>query len=185
MQTGDPVPEQWVKSISEILFGRNDIYERITTLGQEMVTEYAMLNPVLIVVLKGSFMFAADLSRALPFPHEVEFIRARSYSGTESTGTVNIQGLEQVDLAGRHVIIIEDIVDTGRTLIELYKAFQGMGAKSVKTCSFLEKETTRRQEDVPKVDYIAFKIPDKFVIGYGLDLNQQFRHLPFVGVFKQ
>lgn len=185
MESGGAVPAEWASSVSEVLLGAGEIQARIGALGAALATEYSERNPVLVVVLKGSFMFAADLSRALPFRHELEFIRARSYAGAASTGNVAVQGLEAVDLADRHVLVIEDIVDTGLTLKELYKAFQGMGAASVKCCSFLEKETVRRQPDVPNVDYIAFKIPDKFVIGYGLDFNQQFRHLPFVGVFKE
>lgn len=93
--------------------------------------------------------------------------------------------MERVDLDGKHVLIIEDIVDTGLTLQGLYQRFQQEGAKSVKCCSLLEKDTKRRKKNVPKVDYVAFTIPDKFVVGYGLDFDERFRHLPFVGVYRQ
>jgi len=185
MESGGEVPAEWGSDVAEILLGSNDIAKRISDLGATISKDYDGLNPVLMVILKGSFMFASDLSRALSTPHELEFIRAKSYEGTESTGEVEVQGLESVSLKGKHVIVIEDIVDTGLTLTSLYKSFEGAGVASIKTCSFLEKETVRRKEQVPKIDYYAFKVPDKFVIGYGLDFDQKFRHLPFVGVFKQ
>ena len=185
MERGGAVPSAWSEDVSEILIGSSNISKRITELGHQLSMEYAGKNPILVVVLKGSFMFASDLSRAMHIPHTLEFIRAQSYRGTESTGQVSIQGLEKVDLQQRHVIVVEDIVDTGLTLKSLYTSFEGAGAASVKCCSFLEKETTRRKPDVPIIDYIAFRIPDKFVIGYGLDFDQKFRHLPFVGVYKQ
>ena len=179
------MPPQWASEIGAILIGSAEISKRVAELGTSLGREYNSLNPILVVVLKGSCMFAADLSRAIPIPHELEFIRAKSYEGTGSTGEVHIQGLDAVDLKGRHVLIIEDIVDTGLTLMRLYEKFEGLGAASVKCCSFLEKATTRRKENVPVIDYVAFRIPDKFVVGYGLDLDQRFRHLPFLGVYKQ
>ncbi|CDF36006.1 unnamed protein product [Chondrus crispus] len=185
MESGAPVPAQWTSVVSEVLIGTHALSKRIFALGDQISSDYAGLNPLLIVVLKGSYMFASDLSRSVTVEHELEFIRARSYVGTRSSGSVTIQGLDDVSLKGRHLIVIEDIVDTGLTLTNLYKSFEGQGAASIKTCSLLEKETTRRPESVPHIDYVAFKIPDKFVIGYGLDVDQRFRHLPFVGVFKQ
>lgn len=185
MESGAPVPAQWDTVVSEVLIGTRPLSERIAQLGAEISADYDGLNPLLIVVLKGSYMFASDLSRGISIEHELEFIRARSYVGTESSGRVTIQGLDDVSLKGRHLIVIEDIVDTGLTLTNLYKSFEGAGATSIKTCSLLEKETTRRSSSVPRIDYVAFKIPDKFVIGYGLDVDQRFRHLPFVGVFRQ
>lgn len=185
MQSGDSVPAEWSSVVSEVLIGSAALSARISELGAEIASDYSGKNPLLIVVLKGSYMFAADLSRNIPTPHELEFIRARSYVGTASSGRVVVQGLEDVTLKTRHIIVIEDIVDTGLTLTELYRSFEGAGAASMKTCSLLEKETVRRKETVPTIDYVAFKIPDKFVVGYGLDLDQRFRHLPFVGVYKQ
>lgn len=179
------MPPQWNDVVSEVLIGSTDISRRVKELAISLADHYRVLNPILMVVLKGSFMFASDLSRAIPFPHELEFIRAKSYEGTDTTGKVQIQGLEQVCLTGRHVIIIEDIVDTGLTLSHIYKLLQGEGTASIKCCTLLEKETNRRYPEIPKIDYIAFHIPDKFVVGYGLDFNQRLRHLPFVGVFQQ
>lgn len=171
--------------MSEMLITPSEITARLSTLAAQLSASYASLNPVLVVVLKGSFMFAADLSRALSVPHSLEFIRASSYQGTQTMGQVTVHGLENVKLAGKHVLVIEDIVDTGLTLRRLYDVLQDRGAVSVKCCAFLEKETTRRRANVPNVDFVAFRIPDKFVVGYGLDVDQRFRHLPFVGVYKQ
>ncbi|KAI0559426.1 Phosphoribosyl transferase [Gracilaria domingensis] len=185
MESGGPVPPEWVGSVSEVLIGSADIAKRVSQLGKTISSKYEGLNPLFVVVLKGSYMFASDLSRSMNIPHELEFIRASSYDGTESSGKVRINGLQNTKLYGRHVIVIEDIVDTGLTLSRLYAHFEGAGAATIKTCSFLEKETVRRKADVPTVDFVAFHIPDKFVIGYGLDYEQQYRHLPFVGVYKQ
>lgn len=166
--------------IGDVLLSAEVIASRVQALGYELTTAYASRRPVLVVVLKGSYVFAADLSRALRTDHEVEFIRARSYVGTESTGDVTVTGLEDVSLHGRHVLLVEDIVDTGLTLKVLIKRMHGLGAASVKTCSFLCKKTERRLSDTPPVDYFAFEIPDKFIVGYGLDLDQKYRHLPHV-----
>lgn len=185
METGGPVPPQWQDIMSDVLVGSTHISARNAELAATLASDYAGLNPVLIVVLKGAFMFATDLSRALSIPHELEFIRASSYSGTGSTGTVVIHGLEHAKLAGRHVLVVEDIVDTGLTLSHIYARLKDAGAKSVKCIALLEKDTALRLKEVPSVDYIAFRIPDKFVVGYGLDFDQRWRHIPFVGVYKK
>lgn len=185
METGGPVPSEWKEFISEVLIGSTDLSKRINEVALSITEHYKDLNPILIVVLKGAVMFASDLSRALPFRHELEFIRAKSYEGTQTTGTVKIIGLEHVTLTERHVIVIEDIVDTGLTLRRVCKCLEGAGAASVKCCSLLVKETAQRHEGIPIVDYVAFRVPDKFVIGYGLDYDQAFRHIPFVGVYRQ
>lgn len=184
MQTGGEVPIPWRAEVEEVLVGANNIAVRVAQIGKEISAAYAGLNPVLVPVLKGSFIFAADLSRSMEIPHEVQFIRARSYVGTESTGDVSFSGLEGVDLRDRHVIVVEDIVDTGLTLKSLLKTLKALGASSVKSCTLLQKDTNRRRDDTPPVDYIAFHVQDKFVVGYGLDYNQRLRHLPFIGVFK-
>jgi hypoxanthine phosphoribosyltransferase len=184
METGGKVPEPWAAQVGEVLLGSTAIARRVADLGEQITHDYAGRNPVLVVVLKGSFIFAADLSRAIQTPHEVQFIRAQSYTGTESSGTVRITGLEGVDLAKRHVIVVEDIVDTGLTAMELMRGLASLGAASVTLCTLLSKETSRRKEDTPKPDYVAFSIPDKFVVGYGLDHDQKLRHLPFVGIKK-
>lgn len=185
METGCTVPSQWQDDVSEVLIGSLDIAKRIKELAALLKADYETRNPILMVVLKGSVMFASDLSRALPFAHELDFIRAKSYEGVSTTGMVDIEGLNVNKLKDRHVIVIEDIIDTGLTLSYLYESLKSAGAVSIKCCALLEKETTRRHPNAPTADYMAFRIPDKFVIGYGLDYDQRFRHLPFVGVFRQ
>lgn len=170
--------------IGTILLSESAIATRVKALGKELSAAYSGLCPVLVAVLKGSYVFAADLSRAIEVSHEIEFIRARSYSGTESTGSVTITGLSQVDMRGRHVLIVEDIVDTGLTIKEISKEIRGRGAKSVKTVTFVQKRTDRRMNDVPAVDYYAFELPDQFIVGYGLDVDQRLRHLPYVAVYN-
>lgn len=184
MEPGASVPTEWSHDVSEVLLSCTEISRRVCELGETISSDYASLNPLLIVVLKGSVFFATDLSRAINIPHELEFVKAKSYEGTKSTGRVHITGLESTTLRDRHLIIIEDIVDTGLTLKRLVSQLYEAGPASVKCCTFLLKNTHRRMDDTPVPDYIAFKIPDKFVIGYGLDFDQRFRHLPFVGIYK-
>lgn len=184
MNSGGPVPDAWRSQVSEILIGSRDLAARLDQLAAEISEAYGTLNPVLVVVLKGSFIFASDLSRALTIPHEIEFMRAKSYEGTTTTGSVQIEGLDLSKLVDRHVLIIEDVIDTGLTLIHIYDKLRDIGVASIKTCTLLEKNGQHRRKGVPTIDYIAFHIPNKFVIGYGLDLDQTLRHLPFVGVYK-
>lgn len=185
METGDPVPPPWASSLTEVLLGTSQIASRVSEIGASLSAHYEGLNPVLLIVLKGSFIFGADLSRSLSVSHEVQFIRAKSYVGTESTGEVHVTGLEGVDISGRHVVVVEDIVDTGLTLRQIRKKLTGMGAASVESCVFLKKETDRRGKGTPDETWVAFGIEDRFVVGYGLDFDQKFRHLPFVGVMKE
>lgn len=184
MNSGDPVPEAWRSQVSEVMIGSADIATRLNDLAADISADYMALNPVLVVVLKGSFIFASDLSRALTIPHEVEFMRAKSYQGVSTTGVVQIEGIDLTKLIDRHVIIIEDIIDTGLTLNRIYAKVQSAGVASVKTCVLLEKMGQQRRRDVPFFDYVAFHVPEKFVVGYGLDMDQTLRHLPFIGVYK-
>jgi hypoxanthine phosphoribosyltransferase len=170
--------------VGEVLLGSRAIATRVDELGAALSEAYAGRNPVLLVVLKGSFIFAADLSRAMTIAHEVQFIRAASYVGDQSCGNVDVSGVGTVELRGRDVVVVEDIVDTGLTIMALTERLRGMGACSVEACTLLQKETVRRKADTPPLKYVAFRIPDKFVVGYGLDIDQRLRHLPFVGVMK-
>ena len=186
VQANETHPTVEVKDscIGAVLVSEQEIASRISELGTELSNAYSGLQPILVAVLKGSYVFAADLSRAIQASHEIEFIRARSYSGTASTGSVTISGLSEVDMRDRHVLIVEDIVDTGLTLKEISKEIRGRGAKSVKTVTFVQKRTDRRVSDVPPVDYFAFELPDQFIVGYGLDVDQRLRHLPYVAVYN-
>lgn len=179
------VPPAWAPVISSVLFSPPAIAERIRSLAACLADCYAGLNPALLCILSGSAIFAADLSRALPFEHTLHYARASSYVGTASSGTITLSGVEGAELAGRHVLVVEDIVDTGRTLAALAPVLGGVGAASVEVVTLLDKVEVAKVPGVPAVKYVAFACPNAFVVGYGMDFNGRLRHLPFVGVFKQ
>eukprot|EP00184_Porphyridium_aerugineum_P000004 CAMPEP_0184706110 /NCGR_PEP_ID=MMETSP0313-20130426/36587_1 /TAXON_ID=2792 /ORGANISM="Porphyridium aerugineum, Strain SAG 1380-2" /LENGTH=208 /DNA_ID=CAMNT_0027167651 /DNA_START=215 /DNA_END=841 /DNA_ORIENTATION=- len=208
MDDASQVPPEYQSVVSRILLTEPQIHARVAELGAKISADYhnkvfhnnsssgengvddtknAMLRSDLLVlgVLTGSFIFTADLCRTINIPHQVCFIKAESYEGTSSKGTVNITGLEKVNMHGRHVIVVEDIVDTGLTLQKIKARIMELGCASVSTATLLHKNTNRRIENTPPVEYIAFEIQDEFVVGYGLDYNQALRHLPFVGIFRQ
>lgn len=139
---------------------------------------------ILITVLKGSVMFAADLIRRIPLKCEMEFMKVSSYgAGTETSGFIQVHLDVKRDIAGADVIIIEDIIDSGRTLQKLSQLMEGRGAHSVRFCTLLDKPD-RRQVNL-NADYVGMEIPDKFVVGYGLDYDEAYRNLPYVGVLKR
>jgi hypoxanthine phosphoribosyltransferase len=139
---------------------------------------------LLVCVLKGAFMFLADLSRNLDLRHEVDFMEVSSYgAGTESSGVVRILLDLERNIEGRHVLIVEDIIDSGRTLQYITRNLRTRNPASLRICTLLSKPA-RREIDVP-VDWIGFEIPDEFVIGYGLDYAEEYRNLPFIGVLKE
>lgn len=158
------------------------IQARIETLAQELGIKYKDSCPILICVLNGSFMFAADLFRKLSSQAEITFVKIASYSGTESTG--NVKELIGLDyrIEGRNVIIIEDIVDTGNTIHALLTQLKVKQPKSIEVCTLLNKPS-RREIEVP-VSYSGFEIPDRFVVGYGLDLDGLGRNLPHIYQLK-
>ena len=162
---------------------REEIAKQVEKLAQEIKRDYDGTNPLFLCVLNGAFIFAADLFRACDLHDaEITFIRFKSYQGMASTGEVKeIMGLSE-DITDRHVIIVEDIIDSGRTLSYLVDYLRLNGAHSVKTCTLLDKPEAR-VTDV-KVDYCGFTIPDEFVVGYGLDYAQRYRNLPFIGVLS-
>lgn len=154
------------------------IKNRVAALGSEITKDLGGEPVVIVGVLKGAFMFTADLVRAIKLPVTIDFIGCASYSGTQSTGTVRITHDLSVDINGKNVILVEDIIDTGRTLDYLVRFLKERGPKSLRLCTLLDKPEAR---EVPvKVDYYGFKISNEFVIGYGLDLDQRFRELPFI-----
>lgn len=155
------------------------ITERVTELGRQIRDDYATTTPHLICVLNGAFIFMADLVRAIDRPLTVDFLSVSSYgSRTETSGEVRlVKDLDQ-SLKGRHVILVEDIVDTGLTMRYLLNYLQGRGPLSVKVAALLSKPS-RRQVEVP-LHYLGFEIDDAFVYGYGLDVDHQYRNLPFV-----
>ena len=154
---------------------KDEIAWGVARLAREISEDYSAKNPLLIGILKGSFIFMADLVRELDIPVSIDCIRANSYSGAESTGEVSVSLPGGVDVRGRHVVLIEDIVDTGITVARLLEHFEESGPASIKLCALLDKPS-RRVTPV-KVDYLGFEVPDRFVVGYGMDLDQQWRHL--------
>jgi len=159
------------------IYTREAIAERVAELGRRIALDYASGPPILVSILKGSFVFAADLVRALELPVRIEFLGVQSYgSGTVSTGAVQITQDLTHPIEGQDILIVEDIVDTGLTLAYILSLIRARGAKSVKVCALLDKPS-RRRFDVP-VDYVGFTIGDAFVVGYGLDCAEQYRNLP-------
>ena len=156
------------------------ILKEVARVADEINRDLADANPLFVSVLNGSFMFTSDLMKHLTIPCEISFVKLASYQGTCTSGCVKeLVGLNN-DITGRTVVIVEDIVDTGRTLSVLLDMFRQRGAASVKLCTLLDKPEGRVTE-VP-VDYECFTVPDKFVVGYGLDYNQKYRNLPYIGV---
>jgi hypoxanthine phosphoribosyltransferase len=167
----------------EVLISAEKIQDRIRELGAEIARDYAGRNPLLIGVLKGAFIFLSDLMRAADLPLNVEFIAISSY-GAEMRTSGEVRILKDLDVAieRRHILVVEDIVDTGLTLSYLLANLKSRGAESVKLAALLDKYE-RREKEVP-IDYLGFKIPDKFVVGYGLDFAERYRNLPFIAVLK-
>lgn len=167
-----------------VMIPEEKIRARIKELGAEIAAEYKDRPLVLICVLKGSFIFAADLARAIDLPLRIDFLGVRSYGeGTESSGVVQITQDLSKPIAGEDVLFVEDIVDTGLTIAHLKDLFRTRQPRSVKVCSLLHKPARARVE--VKIDYLGFTIEDKFVVGYGLDVAERYRNLPFIGVVER
>lgn len=166
----------------KVLFDADTLGSRIRTLGAQIRADHGEDPLVAVCVLKGSVLFAADLVRAIPGDVRLEFLGVSSYSGTESTGDVRITHDLRASVRGARVLIIEDIVDTGLTLDYLLRAFQVREPASLKVATLLDKPSRRRAPVVP--DYTGFVIDDHFVVGFGLDLDERYRNLPFVGIYE-
>jgi hypoxanthine phosphoribosyltransferase len=165
---------------ARILLTAEQIGERVASLGQELAERYQGKNPLLITLLRGGFIFLADLSRALPIRHEVDFMLVQSYEGRATSGTVQIVQDIRRSTEGRHVILVEDIVDTGLTLSYIREHVLLKNPASLLVCALLDK-VEAREVDVP-VELVGFPIENEFVVGYGLDYNQLYRNLPFLAV---
>lgn len=164
--------------IKDVILSEDEIQKRIKELAKEISEEYKDDDPLFLPILNGSFMFASDLLRNIPYPVEVEFLKASSYlNQLKSTGKVNISNIK-LDIEGRDVIIIEDILDTGRTLNYIVEFLKNQGAKSVKSVVLLDKPDGRVIDFNP--DYTGFEIEDNFVVGYGTDYKQHGRNLPYI-----
>jgi hypoxanthine phosphoribosyltransferase len=161
-----------------------EIAARVKELGAQITKDFRSRNLVLVVVLKGSFLFAADLCRAIDLPLRIDFLGVRSYGeGTETSGVVQITQDLSRPIAGEDVLIVEDIVDTGLTIAHLMDLFRTRQPRSVQVCALLHKPARARVE--VKIDYLGFTIEDRFVVGYGLDFAERHRNLPFIGVVER
>ena len=171
--------------IATILFHEQTILRRLDELAAEITRDYSDKELTVVAVLNGSFMFMADLLRRMPLPLRVDCISVSSYhGGTESTGTVTFDQLTLPDIEGRHVLILDDILDSGRTLHEIRaKLTAEARPKSLRSCVLLRKVKVRAADAV--ADYVGFDIGDEFVVGYGLDFQERYRNLPFVGVLRR
>ena len=168
----------------EILYTAEQIRDRVRELGEQITAEYAGKELVLVGVLKGSCVFMADLMRAIDLNMTIDFMSVSSYKdGTQSTGDVEILKDLSNPIRGKHVIVVEDIIDTGLTLSRLLDILGSRGAASIRLATFLDKPEPRIKQEV-QVDYCGFMIPNKFVVGYGLDAAGRYRNLPFIAVVK-
>ncbi len=172
------------KNIQKILVSEEEIQAKVRELAQMLTEEYAGKNPVFVGVLKGVFMFFADVVRNVAVPCEVDFMCISSYGGTCTTNTVNVKKDLSVDIKGRHVVILEDIYDTGNSLTFTRDYILSKEPASLKICTLLDKPERRKPGVTLVPDYTGFVIPNEFVVGYGLDFNEQYRNLPYIGVLK-
>ncbi|MBI3537355.1 MAG: hypoxanthine phosphoribosyltransferase [Chloroflexi bacterium] len=172
------------QDIAKILITREALQQRIAELGEQISRDYQDQDLLLVCVLKGGVIFLSDLARALRIPHAIDFMAISSYGGarTESSGVVRIIMDLTANIENKNVLIVEDIVDTGRTLAYITENLRTRNPASLKICALLNKPT--RREVKVAIDYVGFDIPNEFVVGYGLDYNELYRNLPFVGVLK-
>ncbi|MBR2928229.1 MAG: hypoxanthine phosphoribosyltransferase [Oscillospiraceae bacterium] len=171
------------KDILKVLVSEEELKERVRQLGEQINEKYRDKRPLFLGVLKGSFIFMADLVRASGLKADVEFIAVSSYhNGTRSSGVVQITHDLQQDITGRDIIVVEDILDSGNTLSFLVGYFKAKGAASVSIATLLDKPS-RRTKPVT-AEFVGFNVPDEFVVGYGLDYAQMYRNLPYIGVLK-
>ncbi len=172
-----------LEDIRKILFHESTILSRLDELAHEITTDYRGKDLTVIAILNGSFVFMADLLRRIPLPLRLDCLSVSSYHGTESSGVVKFRQSDLADLRDRHVLLLDDILDSGRTLHAIRERLAQDGALSIRTCVLLRKQVERARE--VGADYVAFDIPNEFVVGYGLDYNEDYRNLPFVGVLNE
>ena len=172
------------KAIEEILIEQVEIKKKVQELAEQISRDYLHKKPHIICVLKGAVFFLADLTRALTIPVTVDFMAVSSYgSSTETSGVVRIIKDLDESIQGRDILIVEDIIDTGLTLHYLQENLSARGPASIKVCTLLDKPSKRKAE--VSVAYCGFAIPDKFVVGYGLDYAEDYRNLPYIGILKE
>ncbi len=186
MTEGNDVPcleGPFSQDVESVLISADEIQDRVRGLGRRIDEHFAGKDLLLIAVLKGSVVFLADLMRAISIPHEVDFLATSSYGvSTRSSGIVRILKDLNEPIEGRHVLLVEDIIDSGHTLAYLSRLFRARNPASLEIVTLLDKPS-RREVDI-EVFWTGFSVPNEFVIGYGLDFNQRYRNLPFIGVLK-
>ena len=172
------------QNIQEVLLSEGQIREKIEELGKILTEEYRDKNPVIIGVMKGVVIFYADMIRKINTPCQMDFMWISSYEGTDSTGSVAVKRDIATDIKGRHVLILEDIFDTGNSLSFVYNHLLSKEPASLKICTLLDKPSRRKPGVTLQADFVGFNIPNAFVAGYGLDYNEYYRNLPYIGVLK-
>lgn len=170
--------------ILKVLFTEEQIRVRIQELGEELTRDYQDKDPVIVGVLKGVVVFYADMIRQIKVPCQMDFMWISSYAGTTTTGTMEVKRDISSDIQGRHVLILEDIYDTGNSLDFTYRHLLSKNPASLKICTFLDKPERRKPGITLKPDYVGYRVPNEFVVGYGLDYNEHYRNLPYIGVLK-
>ena len=170
--------------IGEVLFSAAEIKNRVSALAQRLVVDYKHKNLTIIGVLNGSLVFLSDLIRQIPFPVKIDTIRANTYAGASTFPKTEMEIIHniKINVKDEHVLIVDDILDTGKTLSEIVRMITKHGPLSIKVCVLLNKSARREMEIVP--DYCCFEIEDKFVVGYGLDFDNRYRNLPYVAVLR-
>ena len=172
------------KDIQEILLTEEHIQNRIKEQGEVLTAEYADKNPVIVGVLKGVVVFYADMLRQIKAPCQLDFMWISSYAGASSTGKMLVRQDVTADIKGRHVLILEDVYDTGNSLDFTVKHLLSKEPASLKICTLLDKPEGRKPGITLQADYVGFTITNAFVVGYGLDYNEHYRNLPYVGILK-
>ena len=172
------------KDILKVLISEEEIQERIRQLGQQLSEEYRDKDPIVVGVLKGVVVFYADMIRQLKVPCQMDFMWISSYCGTTTTHQMVVKRDISCDIKGRHVLILEDIFDTGNSLDFTYRHLMAKEPASLKICTLLDKPSRRKPGITLQADYVGFTVPNEFVVGYGLDFNEHYRNLPYVGVLK-
>ncbi|MFQ5740538.1 MAG: hypoxanthine phosphoribosyltransferase [Acidobacteriota bacterium] len=176
--------QDWAGEVGQILIPEERIRQRVSEMGAQITRDYRGEMPVFVGILRGAAVFHADLIRHVDLRLQVDYISVSSYgAATRTSGQVQLIKDLESSIQDTHVVLVEDIIDTGLTINYLLRNLQSRGPRSVKVCTLLSKPS-RRSVEVP-VDYVGFEIPDKFVVGFGLDYDQRYRNLPFIGVLNQ
>ena len=170
--------------IKEVLLTEEQIQSKVKELAKQLSEEYAGKDPVFIGVLKGVVVFFADMVRNIDIPCEFDFMSISSYNGANTTGRTEIRKDVSVDIKGRHVVILEDIFDTGTSLTFTVNHLLNKEPASLKICTFLDKPERRKPGIILAPEYVGYTVPNEFVVGYGLDYNEHYRNLPYIGILK-